>query len=197
MSASPVGHYSLMLVISGACFCPNYSLDGWNRATGSRLRIGRQASPTRTQSHKSTMVEQHRSRRVAQRQAQWKSESERKTQGHCPRRALAISRPVALIYVASSGTGTVSITGGGVVSSGRFIIGENAGSNGTATVFGSGSMWTNIAVCDRRFRWECHRQYHKWWPSSNSNGPSIGENMGTGTVIVDGMGSTWSEDAWH
>ena len=45
------------------------------------------------------------------------------------------------IYVARSGMGSISITDGGVVSSGRFVVGENSGSNGTATVSGSGSIW--------------------------------------------------------
>ena len=44
--------------------------------------------------------------------------------------------------------GSISITDGGIVSSGRFVVGENSGSNGTATVSGSGSIWTNTAGCD-------------------------------------------------
>jgi T5SS/PEP-CTERM-associated repeat protein len=98
------------------------------------------------------------------------------------------------LYVGRSGTGTVSITGGGVVSSGNFIIGENAGSDGTATVFGSGSMWTNIAVCFVGFNGNATLNITSGGQVFNSNATSIGEN-GTGTVIVDGVGSTWTDDA--
>src|SRR5262249_1459286 len=38
------------------------------------------------------------------------------------------------IYIGEDGTGTLLITAGGTVTSGEFLIGENAGSNGTATV---------------------------------------------------------------
>jgi hypothetical protein len=54
---------------------------------------------------------------------------------------------MALFMLRAAAPGTFNIISGGIVSSGRFIIGENSGSNGTATVSGSGSTWTNIAVC--------------------------------------------------
>ena len=52
-----------------------------------------------------------------------------------------------LMYIARSGTGNLSISSGGSVSSGRFIIGENAGSQGTVTVSGVDSTWSNSVVC--------------------------------------------------
>jgi T5SS/PEP-CTERM-associated repeat protein len=99
------------------------------------------------------------------------------------------------VTVASNGAGNLSISGGGSVLSGRFIIGENSGSNGTATVSGSGSMWTNIAVCFVGFDGNATLNITSGGQVSNSNNTSIGENMGTGTVTVDGMGSTWIDDA--
>jgi T5SS/PEP-CTERM-associated repeat protein len=98
------------------------------------------------------------------------------------------------VYAGRSGMGSVSITSGGVVSSIRFVIGENSGSNGTATVSGSGSMWTNVAVCFVGFDGNGTLNIIGGGQVSNLNSTSIGEN-GTGIVTVDGVGSTWGNDA--
>ena len=97
------------------------------------------------------------------------------------------------VYVGRSGTGTLSITKGGVISSTRFIIGENSGSNGTATVSGSGSMWTNLAVCTIGFEGNGTLNITNGGQLSQSNTTTIGD-IGTGAVTVDGMGSTWVDD---
>ena len=97
------------------------------------------------------------------------------------------------VYVGRSGTGNFSITNGGVVSSIRFVIGENSGSNGTATVSGSGSMWTNDAVCFVGFDGSATLNITNGGQLSNSNSTSIGEN-GTGSVTVDGVGSIWNDN---
>lgn len=47
------------------------------------------------------------------------------------------------LYVGSSGTGTLTISDGGTVSNNYGSIGSNPGSNGTVTVTGTGSTWTN------------------------------------------------------
>jgi len=84
-----------------------------------------------------------------------------------------------ILYVARSGTGIVNITNGGVVSSIRFIIGENSGSDGTATVSGFGSMWTNIAVCTVGFEGNGTLNITNGGRVSNLNTSSIGD-IGTG-----------------
>ena len=97
------------------------------------------------------------------------------------------------LYVGRSGTGTLDVTGGSVVSSTRFIIGENSGSNGTATVSGSGSMWTNIAVCTIGFEGNGTLNITNGGQLSQSNTTTIGD-IGTGAVTVDGIGSIWVDD---
>jgi T5SS/PEP-CTERM-associated repeat protein len=94
------------------------------------------------------------------------------------------------IVVGESGTGTLSITGGGVVSSGRFVMADNAGSNGTATVSGAGSMWNNLVVCFVGFLGNAKLEISDGGQVSMST-VSIGESGGsTGLVNVDGAGST-------
>jgi T5SS/PEP-CTERM-associated repeat protein len=51
------------------------------------------------------------------------------------------------MYIGEQGTGTLSITASTTVSSSLFVLGQNPGSNGTATVSGSGSTWTNLVFC--------------------------------------------------
>lgn len=97
------------------------------------------------------------------------------------------------VYVGRSGTGNFSITNGGVVSSIRFVIGENSGSNGTATVSDSESMWMNDAVCFVGFDGNATLNITNGGQLSNLNSTSIGEN-GTGNVTVDGIGSTWNDN---
>jgi len=97
------------------------------------------------------------------------------------------------VYVGRSGTGNFNITDGGVVASIRFVIGENSGSNGTATVSGSGSMWMNDAVCFVGFDGNATLNITNGGQLSNLNSTSIGEN-GTGHVTVDGVGSTWNDN---
>jgi fibronectin-binding autotransporter adhesin len=99
------------------------------------------------------------------------------------------------LYLARSGTGILNVTNGSVVSSGRFIMGENSGSNGTATISGSGSVWMNIAVCFVGFDGNATLNITSGGQLSNLNSTSIGENGGTGQVTVDGAGSSWDDDA--
>jgi T5SS/PEP-CTERM-associated repeat protein len=113
--------------------------------------------------------------------------------------SLSISGPGDLqdggsVYVGRSGTGNFDITNGGVVASIRFVIGENSGSNGTATVSGSGSMWMNDAVCFVGFDGNGTLSITSGGQLSNLNRTAIGGN-GTGNVTVDGVGSTWNANA--
>src|SRR5262249_18302715 len=102
-------------------------------------------------------------------------------------------KDVGSVYVARSGTGSFNITAGGVVSSIRFVIGENSASDGTATISGFGSMWTNVAVCFVGFDGNGTLNITNGGQVSNLNSTCIGEN-GTGTVNVDGAGSIWTDD---
>jgi T5SS/PEP-CTERM-associated repeat protein len=95
------------------------------------------------------------------------------------------------MYIGEQGTGTVSITAGASVSSYVFVLGQTPGSNGTATVSGPGSTWTNLNFC---------------FVGSDGTGTlnitnagtviasdtGVGAGVGSGIVVVDGAGSTWS-----
>jgi len=108
--------------------------------------------------------------------------------------------PITQLIVGSSGTGTLAITNGGeVLNSDSFLsttIGENAGSNGTVTVDGTGSNLTNI---DTNIR-----------VGNSGNGTlnilnggrvrnrtgAIGNSAGgEGTVTVGGTGSSWNNSS--
>ena len=53
------------------------------------------------------------------------------------------------LFVGFSGTGTLKVTNGGTVSNGTGYLGNSVGSSGTATVDGSGSVWTTAGVLRR------------------------------------------------
>ncbi|WID96448.1 autotransporter domain-containing protein [Bosea vestrisii] len=96
------------------------------------------------------------------------------------------------LLVGNGGTGSITISSGGSVSSNSGALGFVSGSNGTATVTGAGSSWTNAAdiliglwgtgsliVADRG-------------GVSSANG-SVGLVAGgVGTVTVTGVGSAWT-----
>jgi T5SS/PEP-CTERM-associated repeat protein len=96
------------------------------------------------------------------------------------------------VYVGEQGTGALSITAGTSVSSFTFVLGQTPGSNGTATVSGPGSTWTNLNFC---------------FVGSDGTGTlnitnggtviasdtGVGAGVGSGIVVVDGAGSTWSQ----
>jgi T5SS/PEP-CTERM-associated repeat protein len=96
------------------------------------------------------------------------------------------------LYVGRSGTGTLDVTNGSVVSSTRFIIGENSGSNGTVTVSGSGSTWTNLVVCIVGFEGSGTLNITNGGNVSDSDAGVGTVSGGTGTVTVDGSGSIWT-----
>src|ERR1051325_6997767 len=97
------------------------------------------------------------------------------------------------MYIGEEGTGTLSITAGATVSSSLFALGQSPGSNGTATVSGPGSTWTNSVFC--------FVGSDGMGTLNISNGGSVtasdtgvGAGVGSGIVVVDGTGSTWSND---
>src|SRR5262249_38103015 len=97
------------------------------------------------------------------------------------------------LYVGRSGTGNLNITNGGVVSSALSTIGENLGSNGTATVSGTGAIWTITAGCFVGLDGNATLNITSGGMVSILSDTSVGEN-GTGTVTVDGADSTLSVD---
>jgi fibronectin-binding autotransporter adhesin len=101
-----------------------------------------------------------------------------------------------VLYLGNSGDGTINVTNGGSVANARWFIGFNAGSSGIANIDGPGSIWTNS------------RDIYVGWSGNGSlcvtNGGSvtsveyahIGLTAGSsGTVTVDGAGSTWSNNS--
>jgi T5SS/PEP-CTERM-associated repeat protein len=90
------------------------------------------------------------------------------------------------------GTGTLNITGGGMVTNADADIGDNAGSNGTVTVAGANSTWTNGADLSVGASGTGTLSISAGGKVSNVNA-NIGELSGSsGTVTVDGVGSMWT-----
>ena len=98
------------------------------------------------------------------------------------------------LYIGQSGTGTMLVNAGGDVLSDYGYISHNPGSNGTATIDGAGSTWTN-------------RSYLSVGTSGNgtlnvNSGGSVkalgayvgGDFGGVGIASIDGAGSTLSID---
>lgn len=96
------------------------------------------------------------------------------------------------VDVGVSGTGFLNITNGGVFTSGRFVMADQPGSHGTATVSGSGSMWTNSVVCFVGFLGTATLNITAGGRVSDSSA-SVGESGGSvGLVMIDGAGSVWT-----
>jgi fibronectin-binding autotransporter adhesin len=96
-------------------------------------------------------------------------------------------------YVGYSGSGTVNVLNGGTVTSSDGYIGYNAGSNGMVTVEGAGSRWGKFG--DNLRVGMSGRGTLKVLGKArvDSYDASIGIDTGSsGTVIVDGVGSTWT-----
>lgn len=95
------------------------------------------------------------------------------------------------LYVGFNGSGSLAITNGGIVSSGFSEIGINLGSTGTVTIDGADSAWNNS---NNLFVGESGSG-----SLAITNGGQvtnidtyIGANTGTGTVSVNGTGSSFS-----
>ncbi len=96
------------------------------------------------------------------------------------------------LYVGAGGTGTLNISNGADVTSGRSYIGNNSSSTGTATVDGFGSTWdtgTGSMYVGNSGTGTLNITNSA---DVTSGEGSIGHESGSeGTVIVDGSGSTW------
>jgi len=100
------------------------------------------------------------------------------------------------LYVGSSGTGTLNVTTSGTISNVSGLIGNSSGSKGTATVTGTGSKWTNSGALFVGNAGTGALTISNGGSVSNTTG-YIGDNSyhtatGTGTVIVTGSTSTWT-----
>ena len=98
------------------------------------------------------------------------------------------------LTVGHFGTGALNITSGGVVSNaGNGLVGDSGDSHGTVTVDGAGSMWTNSGSLDVGL--DGHGTLnitHGGTVTVNGSFARIAEHANsTGTVTVDGAGSTW------
>jgi T5SS/PEP-CTERM-associated repeat protein/autotransporter-associated beta strand protein len=92
-----------------------------------------------------------------------------------------------------NGAGTLLIQGGGAVSNSDGTIGQNVGSIGKVTVDGAGSTWTvsNFLTIGNRGNGTLSIQ-NGGKANTNSDIP-VGSAVGsTGTVTVNGVGSTWT-----
>ncbi|MGB2821768.1 MAG: PEP-CTERM sorting domain-containing protein, partial [Phycisphaerae bacterium] len=100
----------------------------------------------------------------------------------------------SFLSVGDSGTGMLTIAGGGAVSNTVGYIGHCADSNGTVTVRDPGSTWTNSGGL--------YVGYEGTGMLAIAGGGAVWSDLGhvgsspgsTGTVTVDGAGSTWTND---
>jgi T5SS/PEP-CTERM-associated repeat protein/autotransporter-associated beta strand protein len=96
------------------------------------------------------------------------------------------------LRVGGAGTGALTIQNGGTVNNTLGIIGDAAGSSGTATVDGAGSAWTNSSDFYVGHAGSGTLTIRNGGALSNVYG-FVGNFSGaTGAVTVDGAGSSWS-----
>ncbi|MCP3473883.1 autotransporter domain-containing protein [Bradyrhizobium sp. CCGUVB1N3] len=95
------------------------------------------------------------------------------------------------LTIGKGGTGTMTIANGGSVSNLNASIGSLALSTGTVTVTGAGSTWTNgggLYVGDAGTG-----MLNIWSGGKVTSGAArVGYIGGSGSVVVDGAGSTWA-----
>ncbi len=100
------------------------------------------------------------------------------------------------LWIASSDSGTLNITGGTDVTNITCRIGQYAGSDGTVTVDGAGSTWHNSGSLSIGFFGTGSLDITDGADVSSSIG-YIGVSSGSGTVTVDGAGSTWTNSSLY
>ena len=103
------------------------------------------------------------------------------------------------LYVGNDGTGAPTITNGGKVSNVFGCLGYQAGATGTATVDGTSSTWTNsnsaIGGLSVGYSGTGTLTITNGGKVSSSDG-NLGHSVGSaGMVIVDGPGSTWTNNS--
>ena len=100
------------------------------------------------------------------------------------------------LYVGENGgTGTLNVTGGGVVSNTTGYIGDDSGSTGVATVTGPGSQWNNSSNLYVGSSGTGTLNVADGGVVSNTYG-FIGKSTGsTGVATVTGTGSEWNNSS--
>ena len=93
---------------------------------------------------------------------------------------------------AISSAGTLNILNGGEVNSLNGTVGSSGGSNGTVTVTGAGSAWTNTGILDVGNGGIGTLDIEDGGAVSNSTGRIGTEAGSTGNVTVTGTGTTWT-----
>ncbi|MDH2348942.1 autotransporter domain-containing protein [Bradyrhizobium sp. SSUT77] len=106
-----------------------------------------------------------------------------------------VSATSGFLTVGQSGTGALTISGGGALSSVSVTAGDLAGSTGTMTVTGSGSTMTTTGVGNQVIigNYGAGTLLVSSGGAVSDAGGIVGQNAGgTGTATVDGLGSTWT-----
>ena len=97
------------------------------------------------------------------------------------------------LAVGQSGTGMLTIQSGGTVSNVAGAVGNLPGSQGTVTVTGAGSTWTNIGNVVVGGLGTGTLTIQNGGTVNSAGGGSVGLSVGsTGTVTVTGPGSSWN-----
>ncbi len=96
------------------------------------------------------------------------------------------------LFVGNTGSGTLTIQNGGLVSNNFAIIGVVSGSMGAVTVTGAGSTWTNANNLTVGFSGSGTLTIADGGAVSNNSGVVGKAQGGTGEVTVTGAGSSWA-----
>ena len=97
------------------------------------------------------------------------------------------------LIVGSNGTGMLVIQNGGTLTDIGGFVGNLPGSQGTVTVSGAGSTWTNIGTLVVGGLGTGTLTIQNGGTVNSGGGGSVGLSAGsTGTVTVTGPGSTWN-----
>src|SRR5207247_2225226 len=99
------------------------------------------------------------------------------------------------LKVGVSATGALTIQNGGTMNNTLGIIGDNAGSVGTATVDGPGSTWTNSGDLNVGAAGSGTLTIRNGGAVSNGYGRVGRYSTSTSTATVDGAGSTWTNSS--
>jgi outer membrane autotransporter protein len=97
------------------------------------------------------------------------------------------------LAVGQSGTGMLTILGGGTLTNTLGAVGNGPGSQGTVTVTGPGATWTNTGTIQIGGLGTGTLTIQNGGTVNSGGGGSVGLSAGSsGTVIVTGPGSTWN-----
>jgi outer membrane autotransporter protein len=97
------------------------------------------------------------------------------------------------LIVGQSGVGMLAVQNGGALTDFGGFVGDLPGSQGTATVSGAGSTWTNTDTIQVGDLGTGTLTIENGGTVNSSGGGSIGLSAGSvGTVTVNGAGSTWN-----